>query len=106
MNRSAVRWHAIFVSSTSEDLKEHRQIARDMILDRNCLPVQMEYFPDEFKKTLEVIEEYLRNCDAVVLIAGASYGSPANHEKSYVEWEFEQAQKIGLLVVSLILSPR
>jgi hypothetical protein len=99
------RLYAIFVSSTSDDLEKYRQTAREVILDKKCLPVMMEHFSAESKSTTGVIEKYLRNCDAVILIAGARYGStPHNTEKSYVEWEFEQADKKGLPIVSVILS--
>ena len=34
----------VFVSSTSEDLKSHREAARDAALAAGMLPVMMEYF--------------------------------------------------------------
>ena len=99
------RLYAIFVSSTSRDLEKYRQTAREIILDKKCFPVMMEHFLAESKSTEDVIKKYLRNCDAVILIAGARYGStPIKADKSYVEWEFEQADKKGLPIASVILS--
>jgi hypothetical protein len=78
-----------------------------VLLDKKCLPVMMEYFSAESKSTIDVIENHLRHCDAVILIAGARYGSsPPDNEKSYVEWEFEQAHDKGLPIVRLVMSPK
>jgi len=63
----------------------------------------MEYFPAESGATREVLHRYLDTADGVILIAGARYGSLADH-RSYVEWEFEEALRRGIPIVCLILS--
>lgn len=35
----------IFVSSTSQDLKEHREVVRDSIMSLGMHPAMMEHFP-------------------------------------------------------------
>lgn len=65
----------------------------------------MEYFPAQAQRTKAVITKCLHDADAVILIAGASYGSRADKTRSYVEWELDQAREFGMPVVVLILAP-
>lgn len=65
----------VFISSTSEDLKEHRQAVRDAALMSGFEPVMMEYFNAQggrppFKACMEIVE----GCDVVVAIVAHRYG--------------------------------
>jgi Domain of unknown function (DUF4062) len=98
--------YVLFVSSTSEDMAEYRQEARESVLRFNSVPIMMEYFPSQARGAKEAIQRYLNISDAVLIIAGAFYGSLTDHKKkqSFVEWEFDRAQEQGIPVVSFILS--
>ena len=95
--------YSIFVSSTSEDLASYRARARDVILTYNLRPLGMEYFPAESGGTTDALHRYLDAADGVVLIAGARYGSLVD-QRSYVEWEFEQALARRIPVVCLVMA--
>ena len=51
----------VFISSTSEDLKEHRAAARDAANSAGFLPVMMEYFVASGKKP--PLDAYLAEVD-------------------------------------------
>jgi hypothetical protein len=94
---------AIFVSSTSKDMEVYRRSARDTISNFNFIPIMMEYFPPQARPPIDVIMRYLNDADAMVLIAGPSYGSLAGESQSYVEWEVYQAHERRKPVVILVL---
>jgi hypothetical protein len=74
-----------------------------MLLEHRLLPVAMEYFSADPRSTKHVIEHWLSACDAVLLIAGARYGSAVDETgESYVEWEFQRAVARRLPVVVLL----
>ena len=43
----------VFISSTSEDLRRHREVARDAVLDMDWHPVMMEHFGASPETTVE-----------------------------------------------------
>lgn len=102
MNGSRKRF-AIFVSSTSKDMEAYRRSARDTISNFNFIPIMMEYFPPQARPPIDVIMRYLNDADAMILIAGPSYGSMAGESQSYVEWEVDQAHERRKPVVILVL---
>jgi Domain of unknown function (DUF4062) len=95
--------YSVFVSSTTGDLMPYRVRARDLILTYNLRLLEMEYFPAESRNTADVLHRYLDDTDAVILIAGAQYGSLLG-ATSYVEWEFNEATGRGIPVVCLIMA--
>jgi len=97
--------YSVFVSSTSRDLEKYRKRARDLILTNGSRPLAMEYFPAESTATQHVLQRYLGVADAVILIAGARYGSLVDG-RSFVEWELEAALSRGIPVVALVMSDR
>jgi CHASE2 domain-containing sensor protein len=64
----------IFLSSTSEDLSEHRDAVTDAILRVGDLPVTMETFGADPGSPVEVCLERVRGCDALVVLLGERYG--------------------------------
>ncbi len=94
--------YTIFVSSTTKDLGDYRRRARDIILEYGLVPIEMGDIPAQSSEPRIVIERCLDVCDAVVLIAGACYGSLVEENKSYVQFEFERAHARQLQVICLI----
>jgi hypothetical protein len=95
--------YSVFVSSTTGDLMPYRIRARDLILTYNLRLLEMEYFPAESRNVADALHRYLDDADAVVLIAGAHYGSLLG-DTSYVEWEFNEATGRGIPVICLIMA--
>lgn len=68
--------YQIFVSSVSYELKETRsRVISRLLKNMRYFPVAMEHFVS-FDNTLEMLWDYLKQTDVVVLILKNSYGSP------------------------------
>ena len=80
------------MSPTFEDLKEARAKVIEMLLNKNCIPVGMEYFPAMNENQLTVIKRLISECDYYILIIGAKYGTvEPSSDKSYTQLEYEYA---------------
>lgn len=65
----------VFISSTSEDLKEHRAAARDAAIAAGFLPIQMEYFAASGEHPpLQACLQKVSAADVVVVIVAYRYG--------------------------------
>jgi len=82
----------IFLSSTYEDLIDHRLAAMEAILAAGHIPAAMEQFSPGDETAWDKIKRWIDESDAFILILGGRYGS-INPEsgKSYVEMEYEYA---------------
>ncbi len=82
----------IFLSSTYEDLVDHRLAAMEAILAAGHIPAAMEQFSPGDETAWDKIKRWIDESDAFILILGGRYGS-INPEsgKSYVEMEYEYA---------------
>lgn len=95
----------VFVSSTYLDLKEERQKAVEGILRAGHIPAGMELFTAASKSQWQVIEEWIKESDVLMLILGGKYGSiePVSG-KSYTQLEYEFALKNGIPVFAIVLN--
>lgn len=93
----------VFLSSTSRDLINEREICVDVIWDKRFVPNNMENWgasPDTVKEKL--VKE-LNNSAGVILILGFQYGSIMNQENiSYTEFEFDFSKNEGLPILCFI----
>jgi hypothetical protein len=64
----------IFISSTSEDLREFRQAAKDAVLKMGWYPEMMENFGAGALPTVEFCRSKVTSCDLVLLIAAFRRG--------------------------------
>ena len=89
--------YQVFISSTFEDLKDEREKVIEILLNKNCIPVGMEYFPAADDEQMTMIKRLINECDYYVLILGGRYGSvePLSG-KSYTQLEYEYAQEKGI----------
>jgi hypothetical protein len=90
---------SVFISSTSEDLKEYRAAAKEAALAAGFLPVMMEYFAASGGPPLEECLAKVAPCDVVVVIAAQRYGwvpkdQPDGEAKSITWLECERAQDL------------
>lgn len=82
----------IFLSSTYEDLIDHRLAAIEAILAAGHIPAAMEQFSPGDETAWEKITSWIDESDAFILILGGRYGSiEPTSGKSYVEREYEYA---------------
>jgi hypothetical protein len=86
----------VFLSSTVEDLKSHREAVRRVIDRLGYRCVNMESFGSRPDTPAEVCREEVRGCDIFVGIVGTLYGSsPPDSELSFTELEYEAAAEFG-----------
>lgn len=82
----------IFLSSTYEDLIDHRLAAMEAILAAGHVPAAMEQFSPGDETAWEKIKAWIDESDAFILILGGRYGSlEPSSAKSYVQLEYEYA---------------
>ena len=89
----------VFISSTSDDLKEHRGQAAKAALASGFSPRMMEYFPAAGDQpTLPACLEKVAEAEVVVVLVAHRYGwvpdDPANSDAKSIAWlECEHAWK-------------
>lgn len=98
--------YEVFISSTYEDLKQHRMSALNAILSHKCLPLGMEMFPSNNEEQLTYIKKIIDKCDIYVLIVGGRYGSRSNKGISYTEEEYRYAKQNKKEIVALLLDEK
>jgi hypothetical protein len=106
-NRSSVsmsieKRYQVFVSSTYQDLKEERQQVIQALLELNCFPCGMEYFPAANEEVWEAIKSLIKNCDYYLVIVAGRYGSVDEEGISYTQKEYEYADQIGIPVLAFL----
>ncbi|MBU3181131.1 DUF4062 domain-containing protein [Clostridium psychrophilum] len=86
----------VFVSSTYEDLVEERQTAVQAILNAGHIPAGMELFTSGDESQKDTIKKWIDESDVYFLILGGRYGTiDKSTGKSYTQWEYEYAGKVG-----------
>ena len=95
--------YQVFVSSTYDDLKEERSKVIQALLNINCIPCGMEYFPAADEDAWNCIERLIPECDYYVVIVAGKYGSiPPGQQKSFTHLEYELAVEKGVPVLGLL----
>lgn len=84
----------IFVGATKRDLGGARQAVINAILEKGHIPSGMELWAAGNRPPLDRIEQYLKRCDAHILLVGARYGSLLDgpDKISFTEWEYRQSK--------------
>lgn len=94
--------YLIFISSTYEDLVEERKKVIQTVLEHDCFPASMEFFPAVGMRPEELIEKVMKECDYCILVIGDSYGTICKKGKSYTEIEYEIAIKEKIPVLAFL----
>jgi hypothetical protein len=89
--------YQVFISSTFDDLKEHRDAVVKAVLQLGHLPVGMEMFNAGDQTQWETIKSYIDSSDYYLVILAHRYGSkdPASG-LSYTENEYDYAGEQGV----------
>jgi hypothetical protein len=103
----------VFISSTSEDLKEYREQAARAASASGFSPRMMEYFPATgHAPSLQVCLEKVAEAEAVVVLVAHRYGwvpgDPANPDAKSITWlECEHAWNVtGKEVLAFLVDPK
>ena len=92
----------VFVSSTYEDLKAERQRVIQTVLEFDCIPVGMEFFPAANDTQWEVMKKVIAECDYYVVIVAGRYGSLSPEGLSYTRKEYEYAVERKIPVIAFL----
>src|SRR5262245_39418546 len=86
----------VFVSSTYQDLKEHREAVNGVLARMKLRFSAMEYFGSRTDEALPVCETEIDESDIFVGIYAHRYGwSPNGAEISITEAEFDRSRSAG-----------
>ncbi|WP_327063685.1 DUF4062 domain-containing protein [Kitasatospora purpeofusca] len=98
------RRYQVFVSSTSLDLRQHREAVIDELVKEGYIPSGMELFDARSEGAWEVVERVIDDCDYLVLIIGARYGDLDGGSTSFTEREYDYARSVGKPVLVFVHS--
>lgn len=96
--------YTVFLSSTYDDLREERNEVIHALLELDCIPCGMEYFPSDDDEQFEFIKSIIDECDYYILIIAGRYGTIGKNGKSYTEMEYRYAIEKGIPVLAFIHS--
>ena len=92
--------YQVFLSSTYEDLKEERLEVMKAILELDCFPVGMEYFPAADEDQWTFIANLIDQCDYYIVVLGSRYGSVDEKGIGFTQKEYEYAIEKGIPVIA------
>jgi tetratricopeptide (TPR) repeat protein len=97
----------IFVSSTFDDLEDHRRAVREAILRLGHQPIGMEDFGSRPETWNKAALDAIDGCGALVGIYAHRYGSiPTGDALSITEQEFDRAQALGISCFCYLVDPK
>src|SRR5271166_1538766 len=81
----------VFISSTSDDLKDHREQAASAARASGFFPLMMEYFPASgHAPSLQACREMVAQAEVVVVLVAHRYGwvsdDPSNRDAKSITW--------------------
>jgi len=94
---------AIFLSSTWEDLKDHRRAVLHMLAQLKRQVESMEYFGARPDEPLDVCLDAVRKSGIYIGIIGTRYGTLAKDGKSFTHLEYEEALTRGKRILMYII---
>ena len=94
--------YQVFVSSTYKDLVDERNEVMKALLELECIPCGMEYFPAANEDQWSYITSLIDRCDYYIVIVGGRYGSVTEDGISYTEREYRYAIENGVPVIAFI----
>ena len=92
--------YQVFLSSTYEDLKEERNEVLQALLELDCIPSGMEYFPATDDTQWNYIKGLIEICDYYMVVIGGRYGSEDENGMSYTEKEYRYALSQNIPVIA------
>lgn len=95
----------IFLSSTYEDLKEHRQVLLRALASLKQEVEAMEYWRPTSSTPLNMSLQKVREADIYIGILGTRYGSVARDGKSITQLEYEEAARQNIERLVYLLDP-
>lgn len=102
MQQGLIKKYQVFVSSTYLDLQEERQEVMKALLELDCIPSGMEFFPAADDDQWTLIKGVIDECDYYIVIVGGRYGSLSAEGISYTEKEYRYALTKGKPIIAFL----
>lgn len=105
--KSKANVYRVFVSSTSEDLRDYRGIARNVVLKMGWYPEMMENFGADSRSTVEACHQKIKGCDLFLLLVafrqgwvpGSGQGGNGIDSITALELAYAREQHISVLAM-------
>lgn len=94
--------YQVFVSSTFTDLAKERMEVIKALLELDCIPCGMEYFPAASEDTWNYISDLIKQCDYYFVIVAGRYGSMTPEGISFTQKEYECAINHGVPAIAFL----
>ena len=94
--------YQIFVSSTYQDLIPERNEVIKALLELDCIPSGMEYFPAADEDQWSYIKKLIEECDYYIVISAGKYGSIDNEGISFTQKEYQYAVQKKIPVIGFL----
>lgn len=95
----------VYVSSTYQDLADHREIVRLAVRRLGHEDIAMEYYVAEDRRPVDRCLEDVRSADLYIVIMAWRYGFiPPGHDRSITELEYRTALDAGVPCLVFVLS--
>ena len=94
--------YQVFVSSTFTDLAAERMEVIKALLELDCIPCGMEYFPAASEDTWHYISDLIKQCDYYIVIVAGRYGSLTPEGISFTQKEYECAINNGVPAIAFL----
>jgi hypothetical protein len=91
--------YQVFLSSTFRDLEVERLEVMRALLELDCFPCGMEYFPAANEDQWSFIRDLIDQCDYYIVVIGGRYGSVDDAGVSFTEKEYRYAVEKGIPVI-------
>jgi hypothetical protein len=96
--------YQVFLSSTYQDLSIERLEVIKALLELDCIPCGMEYFPAASEDSWSYITSLIDQCDYYIAVVGGRYGSTTEEGVSFTEKEYRYALSKGIPTIAFIHS--
>jgi hypothetical protein len=94
--------YQVFVSSTYQDLIQERVEVIQALLELDCIPCGMEYFPAADETQWDFIKKLIDESDYYIVVIGGKYGSVDENGISYTQKEYEYALSKGIPTIGFL----
>lgn len=99
-----IKRYQVFISSTYQDLLEERLEVVKALLELDCIPCGMEYFPAANEDSWSYISKLIEQCDYYIVVVGGRYGSMDETGVSFTRREYEHALNSKVPTIAFIHS--
>ncbi len=99
MPQSTTNRVRVFISSVTSEFLDCRRQIQEALLGQKILPISQETFPPDYRSVIEILEDSIRACDAVIALVGFRFGAapvvPAGPRRSFTQLEHDVARNLG-----------